>query len=130
MAEATASEMRQNESPRADSTRVEVNEAELPEAVDGGQRAPGGQIDILMDAMLVVSARLGEARLAIKDLLALAPGAVLELDREVGEPIDLYLRGVRFARGNLVVVGERLGVRITEIVPSEDASPGQEDIAK
>ena len=51
-----------------------------------------------------------------RELLEMGPGSVLKLDRQVGEPIDLFLRGVRFATGHLVVVGDHLGVRIKEIL--------------
>ena len=129
MPEATASDTRDQAAADSQSEQVEVNEAELPEAVDTGARSGGGQIDILMDAMLTVSARLGEARLTIRDLLALAPGAVLELDKQVGEPVELYLRGVPFASGSLVVVGERLAVRIGRIMPSASVDEPADDQA-
>ena len=95
---------------------VAVADAQLPEAVDSGDRSGGGQIDILMDATMSISARLGEAEISVRELLQVGPGAVLKLDRQVGEPIDLFLRGIKFATGHLVVVGEQLGVRIKEIL--------------
>jgi len=95
---------------------AEVQEAELPEARDACQGPGGGQIDILLDSPMSVSACLGSARPAVRELLDMGPGSVLKLDRKVGEPIDLYLRGVRFATGHLVVVGDHLGVRIKEIL--------------
>ena len=99
---------------------VEVQDAQLPEAVDNGARVPGGQFDILLDTTVEITAHLGDARLAARDLLQLGPGGVVKLDRQAGEPIDLILNGVCFARGSLVVVGDRLGVRIREIL----AAPG------
>jgi flagellar motor switch protein FliN len=95
---------------------VEVQSAELPEAADSGARVPGGQLDIILDTAVEVSANLGDARMPARQLLELGPGAVITLDREAGQPIDLILNGVRFATGNLVVVGDRLGVRIKEIL--------------
>ena len=95
---------------------VAVADAQLPEAVDSGDRSGGGQIDILMDATMSIAARLGEAEISVRELLQVGPGAVLKLDRQVGEPIDLFLRGIKFATGHLVVVGEQLGVRIKEIL--------------
>jgi len=56
----------------------------------------------------------------------MGPGSVLELDKKVGEPIDLYLRGIRFASGSLVVVGDQLGVKIREILPSGAVGEGQQ----
>lgn len=96
----------------------EVHEAELPEAQDAPQGTGGGQIDILLDSPMAVTAQLGSARPPVRELLDMGPGSVLKLDRQVGEPIDLFLRGVRFATGHLVVVGDNLGVRIKEILPA------------
>jgi flagellar motor switch protein FliN len=94
---------------------VDVREAQLPEAVDSGSRVPSGQFDILMDTVVEVTAYLGDARMPARDLLQLGPGAVVKLEKQAGEPIDLILNGARFAQGTLVVVGDRLGIRIREI---------------
>jgi flagellar motor switch protein FliN/FliY len=103
---------------------VEVHEARLPEAVDTGARAPGGKMDILLDTAIDVTARLGEARMPARELLQLGPGAVVTLDRQAGEPVDLILNGVRFATGHLVLVGDQLGIRIKEILacPTAEAA--------
>jgi flagellar motor switch protein FliN/FliY len=63
--------------------------------------------------------------MAARDLLQLGPGAVVTLDRQVGEPVDLILNGVRFATGHLVVVGDQLGIRIKDILasPAPPAAP-------
>jgi len=112
MAEATA-----NESQAAAAT--EVQEAELPEAAEGNASGGGGQIDILLDTALEVSVCLGQAELKVREVLQLGPGSVVQLDKQAGEPVDLYLRGRQFATGTLVVVGDQLGVRIKEIAPSD-----------
>jgi flagellar motor switch protein FliN/FliY len=101
---------------------VEVQEARLPEAVDTGARVPQGQFDILMDTTVEITAILGDARMPARDLLQLGPGAVVKLEKQAGEPVDLILNGVRFARGTLVVVGDRLGIRIREILATPGAS--------
>jgi len=95
---------------------VEVQEATLPEAADTGAKSGGGQIDVLLDTKVPVTVRLGQVELQVRDLLQLGSGSVLQLDKQVGEPADLFLRGVRFATGTLVVVEDRLGVRINEIL--------------
>jgi flagellar motor switch protein FliN len=104
----------------APAPQVDVQDAQLPEAVDTGARVPPGQFDILMDTVVEVTAYLGEARMSARDLLQLGPGAVVKLEKQAGEPIDLVLNGARFAQGTLVVVGDRLGIRIREIF----ATPG------
>lgn len=103
---------------------VAVSDAELPEAADSGDRSGGGQIDLLLDTMVTVVVQLGTAQVEIRELLQYGPGSVLQLDKKAGEPVELYLRGCHFATGTLVVVGDQLGVRIKEIIPS--ASPDQQ----
>ena len=97
---------------------VQVHEVELPAPAEAEVQTGGGQIDILLDTAMTVSACLGGVTLPIRQLLQLGPGSVLTLDRQVGEPLDLYLREIRFATGHLVVVGDRLAIRIKEVLPS------------
>ena len=65
-----------------------------------------------------VKAVLGEARMEVNQLLKLGRGAVVELDRKVGEPIDIYVNNRLVARGEVVIVDDRLGVTVTEIIKS------------
>lgn len=106
----------QADTPQADQAEVEVADAELNEAVPSGAPAPGGQIDVLLDTKVQISATLGTVRMPVRQLLESGPGAVIQLDRTAGEPVDLYLNDIRFATGHLVCVGEQLGVRIKEIL--------------
>jgi flagellar motor switch protein FliN/FliY len=99
---------------------VEVREARLPEVAESEVAGVPGQIDILLEAPMLVQACLGEVELKVKSLLQLAPGSVVKLDKQAGEPIDLVLRGSCFARGQLVVVGNLLGVRVTEILSRDN----------
>jgi len=124
MAEVTASGTDASADQAENAPAVEVSEVELPEATDGGQKNGGGQIDILLDTAMTIAVRLGQAETTIRELLQLGPGSVLQLDREIGEPVDLYLHDARFATGSLVVVGEQLGVRIREILSSPSAAAG------
>ena len=103
---------------------TQVQEADLLEVEEARQGPGGGQIDILLDSPMSVSVCLGNARPAVRELLEMGPGSVLRLDRQVGEPIDLYLRGIRFATGHLVVVDDHLGVRINEILATGQDSQG------
>jgi len=107
-----------------DSQTTAVSEIELPESPAVVVPGPGGQIEILLDALMTLSVTLGQMEIPVRDLLQLGPGSVLKLDRRKGEPIDIYLRGVKFATGHLVVVGEQLGVRIKEIL-SPQKPPAQ-----
>lgn len=95
---------------------VEVSDVELPEAAESSTRQGGGQIDILLDTTMNVSVVLGETTIPVSDLLGLGSGSVIKLDKQVGQPVDLYLRGIRFATGQIVVVGDSIGVRVKEIL--------------
>jgi flagellar motor switch protein FliN/FliY len=119
MTQAPSTDLHDDGPPPAQSPEVEVGEAELAEVPDSGATAPAGQIEILLDTTVEVTAVLGTVRLAVRDLLQRGPGAVIQLQREAGEPVDLLLNGIRFATGHLVVVGDRLGVRIKEILKPE-----------
>jgi flagellar motor switch protein FliN len=74
-------------------------------------------LDLLHDVEMEVTAELGRTKLAVRELLSLLPGAVVELDRLAGGPADLLVNGKMIARGEVVVVDENFGIRITEIVP-------------
>ena len=76
-------------------------------------------LEAVFDVPVQVSAVLGRARMEIGDLLKLGPGTVLELDRRVGEAIDIYVNNRLVARGEVVLVEDKLGVTMTEIIKAE-----------
>jgi len=76
-------------------------------------------LEAVFDVPVQVSAVLGRTRMDVGKLLALAPGAVLELDRRIGEAIDIYVNNRLVARGEVVLVEDRLGVTMTEIIKAE-----------
>ncbi len=76
-------------------------------------------LEQVFDVPVIVSAVLGNSRMPIGDLLKLAPGTVLELDRKVGEAIDILVNNRLVARGEVVLVDERLGVTMTEIIKGD-----------
>ena len=77
----------------------------------------------VFDVPVNISAVLGRAHLTVAQLLQLGQGSVLELDRKVGEAIDIYVNNRLVARGEVVVVEDRLGVTMTEIIKDGDAAP-------
>lgn len=79
-------------------------------------------IEMLHGVMMDVTVELGRTRMTVRELLALTPGTVLELDRAAGSPADLLVNGRRIARGEVVVVDEDFGLRVTEIVNDSAAS--------
>ena len=78
--------------------------------------ADPGALDLLGDVEMGVTAELGRTRMTVRDLLNLSPGAVVELDRVAGSPVDLLVNGTLIARGEVVVVDDEFGVRISEII--------------
>ena len=79
-------------------------------------------LELLHGVDMEVTVELGRTRMTVRDLLSLAPGAVLELDRAAGSPADLLVNGRLIARGEVVVVDENFGLRVTEIVEESVAS--------
>ncbi len=76
-------------------------------------------LEAVFDVPVKVSAVLGRAHMEVGELLKLGPGAVLELDRKVGEAIDIYVNNRLVARGEVVLVEDKLGVTMTEIIKAE-----------
>lgn len=80
----------------------------------------GRGIDLLLDIPLEVSVEVGRSRILVRDLLQLQEGSLIELDKLAGEPLDLYVNSRLIARGEAVVVNEKFGLRLTDVVsPSE-----------
>ena len=95
-----------------------TDEASL--APDAGETTrSASDLEAVFDVPVQVSAVLGRTRMDIGDLLRLGPGAVLELDRKVGEAIDIYINNRLVARGEVVLVDEKLGVTMTEMIKAE-----------
>jgi flagellar motor switch protein FliN/FliY len=89
-------------------------------AQESDSGAQGRRLDLLLDVPLDLSVELGRARMSIQDLLNLSPGSVIELDKIAGEALDILINGRLVARGEAVVVNDKFGIRISEIVsPSE-----------
>ena len=91
---------------------------ELTPAI-GGQETPAG-MDLIMDIPVTLSMELGSTSIAIRNLLQLTQGSVVELDRYAGEPLDVLVNGTLIAHGEVVVVNDKYGIRLTDVVsPSE-----------
>lgn len=77
-------------------------------------------IDMIMDIPVQLSVELGRTRLTIKNILQLGQGSVVELDGLAGEPLDIYVNGYLIAQGEVVVVDDKYGIRVTDIVTPSD----------
>jgi len=82
-------------------------------------KEPIGNLDLLRDVPIQVSVELGRAKMLIKDILTLSPGSIIELEKLAGEPVDILTNGKLIAKGEVIVIDENFGVRITEILNPE-----------
>jgi flagellar motor switch protein FliN/FliY len=96
-----------------------------PPAGGAGRLPVGGPIELLHEVEMGVTVELGRTRMLVREILDLSPGSVIELDRAAGAPIDVLVNGTLIARGEVVVIDEEFGIRITEVIGYEDsgASP-------
>ncbi len=77
-------------------------------------------LDVILDVPVTVSLEVGRTRMPIRNLLQLNQGSVVELERDAGDPFDVYVNGTLIAHGEVVVVNERFGIRLTDVIsPSE-----------
>jgi flagellar motor switch protein FliN/FliY len=99
----------------------EINRATFQTfAADNNIQMGDVNLDIILDVAVTLSMEVGRARVPIRNLLQLNQGSVVELERAAGEPLDIYANGTLIAHGEVVVVNERFGVRLTDVVsPSE-----------
>ena len=79
-----------------------------------------GNLELLWDVALSLTLRFGQRELLLKEILELSPGAVIELDRQVDEPVDLLLERKVIARGEVVIVDGNYGLRITEVASAAE----------
>ena len=106
--------------PDLDRDRGHLEPSDRNLAPDEGEPARNAaDLEVVFDVPVQVSAVLGRARMHVGELLKLGPGTVLELDRRVGEAIDIYVNNRLVARGEVVLVEDKLGVTMTEIIKAE-----------
>jgi len=108
--------------PAADTKNAPAARAQFG---DLGPNAPaaGGQevnLNLILDVSVTLALEVGRAHLPVRDLLQLSPGSIVELDRLAGEPLDVLVNGVRIARGEVVVVNDKFGIRLTEVVSATE----------
>jgi len=100
---------------KIEATKATVDSSSPVPPPDSGQGT--GALDRLMDVQLAVTMRFGARQLLLREVLDLSPGAVVELDRRVQEPVDLLLDGRLLARGEVVVIDGNYGLRVTDVSP-------------
>jgi flagellar motor switch protein FliN/FliY len=102
--------------PGAGEDKTQVQEVQLSEAPADSGPASAGQLDILLDMGIPISVVLGQTQIPVRRLLQLGPGSVLQLDKSIEAPADLYLKDSKFAEADIVVVEDRFAVRIKKIL--------------
>ncbi len=127
-------EQQQEDTPEEEEQQLTEDAAEQEEATqvqsagfselreEGG--AAGLSLDLVLDISMPVTVELGRTNMTVRELLQMGPGSVVELDKSAGEPINLLVRDVCFARGEVVVVENNFGLRITEVVEAKGSIPG------
>jgi flagellar motor switch protein FliN len=94
--------------------------ANFPTAKSGNPAGAGNDISMVLDIPVQLTVELGRTRIPIKNILQLAQGSVVELETLAGEPMDVLVNGYLIAQGEVVVVNDKFGIRLTDIVtPSE-----------
>lgn len=89
-------------------------------SADPSRTAGDLNLEVILDVSVTLSLEVGRTRVPIRNLLQLNQGSVIELEREAGEPFDVYVNGTLIAHGEVVVVNERFGVRLTDVIsPAE-----------
>ena len=106
----------------AEEQETQTPETEQPPAAEpavSSSPASAENLRVLENIDVMLSVEVGNTELKIRDLLRLNEGSVIELDRLAGDPLDIMVNGTMIAKGEVVMVGERFGVRFTEIVDPE-----------
>ncbi len=100
--------------------------SELSAARGGGIAA--GSLETILDVSLPVAIEFGRTHMTVQEVLELGNGSVIQLDRMVGEPIDIYVSDRKLAEGEVVVIGEHFGVRITRILAAPEPGVAREHV--
>ncbi|MFM1847920.1 MAG: flagellar motor switch protein FliN [Pseudomonadota bacterium] len=129
--------MAENETPGGEAGATEAGTQEVveglekvadaaSEVIDATRQTPAGAptLDLIMDVTLQVAVEVGRARMSIQDLLQLGAGSVVELQKLAGEPLDIYINGKAVAHGEAVIVNEKFGVRLTDIISQVERVEG------
>ena len=112
-------------SSRPDPDEIKELLQENPKAVrkpggHSGDQNTGRGLNFLYDIPLQISVEVGRSKILLRDLLKMGEGYVIELDKLAGEPLDLYVNSKLIAKGEAVMVGDKFGIRLTDVVSTAD----------
>jgi flagellar motor switch protein FliN len=102
--------------PNADELKALLNNSQKPAA----EPTTGRGLEFLYDIPLQISVEVGRSKVLLRDLLKIGEGYVIELDKLAGEPLDLYINSRLIAHGEAVKVGDKFGIRLTDVVNTSD----------
>ena len=103
----------------AEQALEEANAIELDELIDDSRpitKAEAAKLDTILDIPVTISMEVGRSYISIRNLLQLNQGSVVELDRVAGEPLDVMVNGTLIAHGEVVVVNDKFGIRLTDVI--------------
>jgi len=123
MAKTKQAEQAETDRTVDETTQTEVKQAEFAEATETTSGPGQENLDLLLDINMPLTVNMGKTIMPFRKLLQLGPGAVIQLDKIVGEPADLYIQDIKFATGDIVVVGDCFAVRIKEILGTQEDEP-------
>ena len=104
----------------ADMAQASFSAPAMADSTDWGRKDRVHDVDFILDIPVVLTVELGRTKLPIKNLLQLAQGSVVELDGLAGEPMDVLINGCLIAQGEVVVVNDKFGIRLTDVItPAE-----------
>lgn len=107
--------------PEPEKPKQDYQSAPLSELQDTGNRGSNDQnLEVILDIPVTVSMEIGRTKISIRNLLQLNQGSVVELDRLAGEPMDVLVNGTLIAHGEVVVVNEKFGIRLTDVISAAE----------
>ena len=111
-----------NEQAVTEAAAPEPQPAQIFEQLTGSapKSAPPGDFDLILDIPVSLTVELGRTKISIRNLLQLAHGSVVELDGLAGEPMDILVNGTLIAQGEVVVVNDKFGIRLTDIITPQE----------
>src|ERR1044072_1831608 len=110
-----------NAPPRTPSTPASSAPASFP-SLDGAAATPAPKnIDFILDIPMLVTVQVGSTKMVIRELLQLGQGSVIELEKLAGEPMEVLVNNKLVARGEVVVVNEKLGIRLTDVIRADES---------
>jgi len=110
----------EQEDVEAEGSGISKPELNSLEAEDSGRTIEDASLDVILDIPVNISMEVGSTKISIRNLLKLNQGSVIELDRLAGEPLDVLVNGTLIAHAEVVVVNEKYGIRLTDIISASE----------